>query len=99
MAGLRDGVPAAELHRVREYLKGRMLLNMEDTRAVSSWYGVQALLLNRTRSVDEIVERIEAVSPEQLADLAGRLIHDDALHLGVVGPFEAQEPFREALHL
>ncbi len=99
LGGLRDGVPAAELHRVREYLKGRMLLNMEDTRAVSSWYGVQALLLNRTRSVDEIVERIEAVSPEQLADLAGRLIHDDALHLGVVGPFEAQEPFRDALRL
>ncbi|MCH8884409.1 MAG: insulinase family protein, partial [SAR324 cluster bacterium] len=61
LAGLREGVPPAELHRVREYLKGRMLLNMEDTRAVSSWYGGQALLLDRTRSVEEIVERIALV--------------------------------------
>ena len=99
LGGLRDGIPAAELHRVREYIKGRMLLNMEDTRAVSSWYGAQALLLNRTRSVDAVVERIEAVSAEQIADLAARLIRDDTLHLGVVGPFEAEEPFRDELHL
>ena len=99
LGGIRDGVPAAELHRVREYLKGRMLLNMEDTRAVSSWYGGQALLLDRTRSVEEIVQRIEAVDPADLADLADRLIRDDALHLAVVGPFDSDQPFREALHL
>jgi predicted Zn-dependent peptidase len=99
LGGVRDGVPAAELHRVREYLKGRMLLNMEDTRAVSSWYGGQALLLNRTHSVDEIVERIEAVDPDDLSALADRLIRNDALHLAVVGPFDSDEPFREALHL
>jgi len=99
LGGIRDGIPPAELHRVREYLKGRMLLNMEDTRAVSSWYGGQALLLNRTHSVDEIVERIEAVDPETLAELADRLIRDDALRLAVVGPFESEEPFHEALHL
>ena len=99
LAGMREGVPAAELHRVREYLKGRMLLNMEDTRAVSSWYGGQALLLDRTRSVEEIVERIEAVDPATLSELADRLIRDDALLLAVVGPFESEEPFREALHL
>lgn len=99
LGGIRDGVPPAELHRVREYLKGRMLLNMEDTRAVSSWYGGQALLLNHTRSVDEVVERIEAVEPETLSSLADRLIRDDALRLAIVGPFEAEEPFHEALHL
>lgn len=98
LGGIREGIPLAELNRVREYLKGRMLLNMEDTRAVSSWYGGQALLLDRTRSVDEIVARFEAVEADALAAIADRVIRDDALHLAVVGPFEAEEPFQEALH-
>ena len=96
---LREGVPPAELSKVREYLKGRMQLSMEDTRAVSSWYGGQALLLDRTRSVEEVVTKIQAVPAEELVRLAASLITDEALHLAVVGPFEAAEPFREALHL
>ena len=95
---LREGVPARELAKAREYLKGRMQVSMEDTRAVSSWYGSQALLLERTRTVDEVVGRIEVVSEEDLVRLADSLITDEALHLAVVGPFEAEEPFREALH-
>ena len=93
---LREGVPPAELSKVREYLKGRMQLSMEDTRAVSSWYGGQALLLDRTRSVEEVVTKIQAVPAEELVRLAAGLITDEALHLAVVGPFEAEEPFREA---
>jgi predicted Zn-dependent peptidase len=96
---LRDGIPAPELAKARAYIKGRMLLNMEDTRAVSSWYGGQALLLDSTHSVEEIVARIDAVQPDQVAAIADRLIRDDALHLAAVGPFETEEPFREALHL
>ncbi|MEE9277725.1 MAG: pitrilysin family protein, partial [Dehalococcoidia bacterium] len=96
---LREGVPAAELTKVREYIKGRMLLSMEDTRAVSSWYGGQALLLNRARSVEAVVADIEAVTQEDLIRVAGEALRDENLHLAIVGPFETEEPFREALHL
>ena len=96
---IRDGISAAELTKMREYIKGRMLLNMEDTRAVSSWYGAQTLLLNRTRSVDDVIADVEAVSLDDLARVANALIRDDALHLAVVGPFESDTPFRDALQL
>lgn len=96
---IRDGITAAELTKIREYIKGRMLLNMEDTRAVSSWYGAQTLLLDRTRSVDEVVADVEAVTLDDLARVADTLIRDNCLHLAVVGPFETDAPFRDALHL
>ena len=35
------GIPDEELHRARELAKGRMLLRLEDTRAVSGWLGGQ----------------------------------------------------------
>lgn len=96
---LRGGIPEAELTKVREYIKGRMLLSMEDTRAVSSWYGGQAMLLDHTRSVDEVMAEIDAVSQEDLIRVGDAVIRDENLYLAVVGPFESDDPFREELHL
>ena len=98
LARLRQGVPAAELHKVQKYLKGRTLMNMEDTRAVSAWYGGQALLLDRTRSAEEVVAEIEAVRTDDLVRLAETMIREEQLYLAVVGPFESEAPFRDALH-
>ncbi len=96
---LGDGIPAEELRKVLEYTKGRMLLNMEDTRAVSSWYGGQALLLDRTLSVEEVVAKIETVTSDDLVGAANTLFRDENLYLAVVGPFEGTSPFEAALHL
>lgn len=96
---LTKGVPEAEHHKVVEYAKGRLFLNMEDTRAVSSWYGGQALLLDCTRTVDEVVADLEAVTPDDLIRVAHDLIRDDRLRLAVVGPFDDAGPFEQVLHL
>ncbi len=98
LALLHDGISDAELHKIREYSKGRLILGMEDTRAVSAWYGGQALLLGRPHSMEEVIARLEAVTREDLARVAHDYIREDRLHLAVVGPFESADPFRQALH-
>jgi len=45
-----------ELNKAREYSTGRLLLRMEDTRAVASWLGAQELLQGSVRTPDEVVE-------------------------------------------
>ncbi len=96
---MRQGVPPAELAKIREYTKGRMLLNLEDTRAVSAWYGGQALLQRRMQSVEEIIAAIDAVTDDDLVRVADALIRDERLHLALVGPFETIDSFVPALHL
>lgn len=97
LARLRQGVPLPELTKIREYTKGRMLLNMEDTRAVTAWYGGQALLQNRIRSVEEVVAEMEAVTQEDLVRVAERMIRADEIRLAIVGPFEDTEAFASVL--
>lgn len=98
LARLRQGVPLPELTKIREYNKGRMLLNMEDTRAVTAWYGGQALLQNRIRSVEEVVAEMEAVTQDDLLRVAAQLIRADEIRLAIVGPFEDTEAFASLLH-
>jgi predicted Zn-dependent peptidase len=86
-----EKVTPAELNKAKEYNKGRMLLGLEDSRAVASWAGNQELLLGRILSVEEVVEKLEAVTAEQIQEMAGELFQTEKLRLSVVGPYENQE--------
>ncbi len=91
---LADGGPDSdELVKARELSKGRLLLRLEDTRAVAGWVGAQELLLDRVRTVDDAVAEMEAVTLEDLQRLAREILDLRRLHLAVVGPFRSDKRF------
>ena len=97
LSRMRDGVSEEELERARRLAAGRMLMGMEDTRAVSAWNGSQALLHGEVRSVDEVNECYQAVTAEDVARLANEYLREDELRLAVVGPSGEAERFGELL--
>ena len=99
LARLRDGVSEEELLKAKELSKGRLLLRLEDTRAVASWLGGQELLLGRVYSVDEVVSLIEAVTADDLRRVAADLLVTDQLYLALVGPFRSEKRFAPLLRL
>ncbi len=99
MARLRDGVSQEELLKAKELSKGRLLLRLEDTRAVASWLGGQELLLGRVYTVDEVIAFLEAVTADDLRRVAADLLVTDQLYLAVVGPFRSDKRFAPLLHL
>jgi predicted Zn-dependent peptidase len=90
-------VPEAELTKAKEFIKGRMLLRMEDSRAISSWMGGQELLRREIRSVDDVVAAIEAVTAHDIQRVAEDVIRDDRANLAVVGPYRSQDRFARLL--
>ncbi len=92
-----EGVAPDELVRAKEYNKGRILLRMEDSYGVASWYGGQELLLEQIEEVDQVIARIEAVQPADLHRLANTLYRRDFLRLAAVGPLDDEASLRQAL--
>jgi len=92
-------VPPEELRKAKEFAKGRLVPQMENTFNVAAWAGRQELLTERILSVDEVMEAIEAVEPDEVQHLAQRLFRTDKLNCALVGPFADDEVFREMLHL
>jgi predicted Zn-dependent peptidase len=86
LARAREPVAAEELQRAKEVARSRLELRIEDTRAVSSLYGSQAILDLAPETPDQLAERTMAVTIEDLERVAGRLLRDDAIHLASVGP-------------
>jgi len=96
---LKDTVPGAELTKVKELIKGRLMLRMEDTRSVAVWNGGQALLEDCIRTVDEITSIIDAITAQDLARVAGEVLTTEKLNLAIVGPLPGEDRFRGLLQL
>ena len=94
---MRDGVTADELERIKRLTAGRMLMGMEDSRAVSAWNGGQSLLHGELRSVDEVYEDYQAVTLEDIERVASEYLCEEELRLAVVGPSGETERFESLL--
>ncbi|MBA7675639.1 putative zinc protease [subsurface metagenome] len=92
-------IPEAELFKAKELSKGRLLLRMEDSRSVAGWLGGQEILTGRILSLDQVISIIDAITAEQLRQLAQELLTESQLRLAVVGPVASDEPLEELLRL
>jgi predicted Zn-dependent peptidase len=88
-----------ELVKAKEMAKGRLLLRMEENRHVASWLGTQEILNNRILDVDDVVAIIEAVTADDIREIARELMVADLLKLAVVGPVSKDEPLEDLLRL
>ena len=84
-----------ELQRAKENLKGRVVLALESTSARMNRLGSELLAGAPLLSLDELVERIDAVSHEDLAALAEELWDPAKLSVAGIGPDE--DRFDEAV--
>ncbi len=95
----REPVPAEELKKVQEFMKGRLLLQMEDSLAVVSWLGRQEILEDRVLTIDEVLAAVDAVTAEDIQRVASERFREESLNLAVVGPFQEEERVRSLLRL
>ena len=96
---VKSGVPEEELHKAREYLKGRLVLRMEDSRSVAAWLGAQELLTNRVRTVKQVLSAVDSVTTDDVRRVANDLLVTEKLSTAIVGPFRSERPFQARLRI
>jgi len=84
-----------EVARAKENLKGRIILSMESTGNRMSRLGKSLITDTELLSLDRIIAEIEAVEPDDLAELARVLLATERLSVSGIGPDE--ERFLEAV--
>ena len=88
-------IPARELTRAKENLKGRIVLSMESTSTHMNRLGKSLVTDSEILSLDRVVAEIEAVEAELVAELAATLLAPERLSAAGIGPGE--DRFLEAL--
>ena len=89
------GLTDEEVARAKGAMRGSLVLGLEDSGAQMSRIGKAALVHGEVLTVDELVARIDAVTPDDVR-AAADLVLNQPLSLGIIGPFSDQD-FAEVL--
>ena len=100
LKALRDPVGAAELSRAKAQLKGSMFMGRESALARAEQAAGQVLLFGETLDPVAVAAEVDAVTPEQIAALTGRILGSGQAAVAILGPkaaLDAADRFAEAL--
>jgi predicted Zn-dependent peptidase len=87
---LDDGITEEELERAKGHVKGALALGLEDPNSRMNRIGRTELTGMEHLTVDETVERITAVTPGEIIDVAAAA-YTGPYVIGAVGPFTAED--------
>ncbi|MCL6481683.1 MAG: insulinase family protein [Firmicutes bacterium] len=91
------GITEEELRRAKEYLKGSLMLSLESTTARMTNLARQEIYFGRFFSLDEIVAAIEAVTAEDIAELAREFFRAEKIAATLLGNLDGFRLTRDQL--
>ena len=92
-----EQVPAEELRRSKDQLKGSLMLSLESSTARMSNLARQEMYFDRYYSMDDLLKRIESVTADELQNLANEFFRTDSIAVTVLGNLNGLKLTREQL--
>jgi predicted Zn-dependent peptidase len=95
LSKVKQGITTGELSRAKELSKGRLHLQLEDSRNVALWYGSQEILMRQILDIDDVVSIVDAITIDELKEVAKEILTDSGLNLAVTGPIKEDSLIKE----
>jgi predicted Zn-dependent peptidase len=92
-----ENVPEEELRRSKDQLKGSLMLSLESSTARMSSLARQEMYFDRFYSMDELIEKIESVTAEEIRQLANEFFLTESIAVTVLGNLNGLKLSREQL--
>jgi len=90
-------VPAEELQRSKDHMIGGLLLGLETSDQLASFYGGQEILTKDILQPKEIIDRINATTGKEVRAVAKVIFKNKGLNLAIIGPYRNQTIFEKIL--
>ena len=92
-----DGISSQELSRAREQIKSGVVLSMESTSARMHRLGSATLYRGECLSADEVIDRYNAVTADEVLSLARATFTPEGLGFSAVGRLAEEEKYMDLL--
>ncbi len=92
-----EGITQEELDRAREQSKANVLMGLESTQSLMNHMGRSLLLTDRITTPEEMLERYDSVTGEEIRALARKIFDFEALSLSAVGRVRSPEAYERLL--
>ncbi|OGB87401.1 hypothetical protein A3H38_01795 [candidate division WOR-1 bacterium RIFCSPLOWO2_02_FULL_46_20] len=81
----KEGVGPEELSRSKENLKGSLVLGLESTASRMMWSARSEYYFGRVITIEEIFDKVDKVTQDDIIRLANKFFRDEYLTLAVIG--------------
>ena len=99
LAGERGAINEEELRRAKNYLQGKLLLSFEESNQVAQFFGFKQLLNNKILSLEETIERLEAVTLVDLKRVANEILVPGEMRFAMIGKFKNEDEIKNWLKI
>lgn len=93
----KEGITHEELKRARDFIEGKIAIDLEESNSLADWYAKQELLTGEILTPEEKLKKIFAVTSGQIQNVAKDIIKESKLNLAVIGPFKDKDRFLKLL--
>lgn len=87
----KERVTEKELKRVKDQVSGLMVIGLEPSDAVASFYAEQELLEHKIETPEQRLAKITAVTADDIMEVAKDIFRPERLNLALIGPFEGHD--------
>jgi predicted Zn-dependent peptidase len=87
----REDVSEEELSRAKDLVTGRLLMQLETSDEVATWYGRQAILRSTFITPEELSKRVRALQVRDIRQVAAEIMTNNGLNLAIIGPITASD--------
>ncbi len=89
-----NGVSGKELKKVKDYIKGRMVMSMESSSAMASFFADQEILTGKILTPEDKFALIDKVTIADIQRVGRDIFKNEKLNLALIGPFEKKDEAR-----
>ena len=94
-----EPVPAIELQKSKDHLLGNLILGLETSDDLASFYGSQEIFGREILSPEAYADRIKKVTAEEIQKVARAVLRGKGLNVAVVGPYRGISRFKRIVKL
>ena len=92
-----NSVGEEELERAKQFLVGKMAMDLEDSFEVASFFGRQVLFQDETLTADELLRKIKQVKTQDIKRAANKYLRKKYLRVVALSPIKKMDKFAKYL--
>lgn len=94
---MKHDITAAELKRAKDFVAGKVALDLEDSLSIARWYASQEAMTGKIMTPEEKLQRLSKVTAKEIQTVAKEIFNKKKISLAIIGPFKDEKQFRKLL--
>ena len=86
-----------EIQRAKDYIAGKMAIDLEDSSSLGQWYTLQELMIENIMTPEERLKLVTKTKAEDVLRVAKEVLNLKRINLAIIGPFKDDKQFKNII--